>query len=98
MTKIRLCVGSYSGDVNKRLNYISSSAIYEVFPDDFMKEFTKFSNFNDFFEAIGCNLTSQEDLDKLQETTKFDSSIRLYSDFESWQDMVETAYQRLLNK
>lgn len=98
MTKIRLCVGSYSEDINKRLDYMSSSTIYEVFPDNFVKEFTKFSNLNDFFEAIGCNLTSQEDLDKLQETTEFDSSIRLYSDFESWKDMIETALQCLLNK
>ena len=52
----------------------------------------------DFFKAIGCDLTAPEDLNKLQDTVAFDSSIRLHSDFESWQDMVETAYQRLLDK
>lgn len=98
MTKIRFCVGSYPGNVDKRLDYISSASIYEFFPDDFMKEFTRFSDVNDFFKAIGCDLTAPEDLDKLQDTVEFDSSIRSYSVFESWQDMVETAYQRLLSK
>lgn len=98
MPQIRFCVGSYPGNIDKRLDYISSASIYEFFPDDFMKEFTRFSDVTDFFKAIGCDLTAPEDLNKLQDTVAFDSSIRLHSDFESWQDMVETAYQRLLNK
>ena len=38
MPQIRFCVGSYPGNIDKRLDYISSASIYEFFPDDFMKD------------------------------------------------------------
>lgn len=67
MTQIRLAVGDYSGDIQKRLDYTSDSNVYEIFPDSFISEFTKASNFTDFCEMIGCDITSQTDLDKLQD-------------------------------
>lgn len=98
MTQIRLCIGNYSGDVQTHLDYISDSNVYDVFTDSFMSEFTKASNFTDFCEMIGCDIASQSDLDKLQDDTYFDKAIQSNSQFASWQDMVETAYQRLLDK
>ena len=91
-------VGDYSDDVQKRLDYLSDSSVYEIFPDSFISEFTKASNFTDFCEMIGCDITSQTDLDKLQDDAYFDNAIQNNSEFASWQDMVETAYQRLLDK
>ena len=98
MTQIRLCVGEHSGDALKRLDYISDSNVYDVFTDSFISEFTKASNFTDFCEMIGCDIASQSDLDKLQDDACFDKAIQSNSQFASWQDMVETAYQRLLDK
>lgn len=98
MTKIRLTVGKETKCLDKSLEYLSSSSIFEVFPDSFMTEFTKYKNFTDFCQAIGCNMASQEDLDKLQDAGTFDTAIRSCSNFESWKDMVETAYQKLINQ
>lgn len=98
MTQIRLAVGEYNGNIEKRLQYLSSSSVYDIFTDSFISEFTKHKNFTDFCRAIGCDITSQTDLDKLQDTNEFDLAIQSNSDFESWKDMVETAYQKLINK
>lgn len=95
MAQIRLAVGENS---HKRLDYLSSVSVYELFPDSFMEKFTKHKNFTAFCKAIGCDLTSQTDLDKLQESDAFDFMIRSCSEFESWADMVQTAYQKLLDK
>lgn len=84
--------------ISKRFKYLSTSHVNEVFPDSFMKDFTKHKNFTDFCQAIGCDISSQEDLYKLQETNEFDNAIRSCSDFNSWQDMVQTAFQRLLDQ
>ena len=98
MAQVRLTVGSYSGDIQKRLDYISDASVYDIFTDSFISEFTKASNFTDFCEMIGCDITSQSDLDKLQDDACFDKAIQNNSEFASWQDMVETAYQQLLDK
>lgn len=98
MTQIRLAVGGYNGNIEKRLHYLSSSSIFEIFPDSFMSEFTSCKNFTDFCTAIGCDMTSQNDLDKLQDTNTFDEAIRSNSVFSSCQEMIETAYQKLIDK
>lgn len=98
MTPIRLAVGEYAGDTEKRLAYISSASVFEVFTDSFMETYTKHKNFTDFCNAIHCDMKSQDDLNKLQDTHEFDSSICSQSDFESWEAMVETAYNELINQ
>lgn len=97
MAKIKLAIGSYSGDIEKRLEYISSGSVFDVFPDSFIQCFTKHDTFVDFCNAIGCDITSQDDLDKL-DSGYFDESIRMYSVFKSWEDMTETAYQHQIKK
>lgn len=98
MSKIRLAVGKEAERLDKLFEHLSSSSIYEIFPDSFMVAFTRYENFTDFCQAIGCDMTSQKDLDELQDTNKFDNAIRSCSDFESWQDMIQTACQMLTNK
>lgn len=97
MAKIRLTVGKYSGDLDKRLQYLSSSSIFDIFPDDFMKFHTKHDNFTDFCQSFDCDITSQDDLDKL-DSGAFDKQISSQSAFESWEDMAETAYQLQIKK
>ena len=98
MTPIRLAVGNYAGDIDKRLAYTSSASIVEVFPDSFMETYTKHKNFTDFCNAIHCDMKSQDDLNKLQDTHEFDSAIRSQSVFESWEAMIETAYNELVSQ
>ena len=95
MVQIRLSVGK---EASKRPDYISSVDIYELFPNSFMEEFTKCKNIVDFCQAIGCDITSQEDLNKLQDTGAYNNAIFTHSNFASWQEMVETACQKLLEK
>lgn len=97
MSKIKLAISDYSGEIEKRLEYISSGSVFDVFPDSFIQDHTKHKTFTDFCEAIGCDMTSQNDLNKL-DTGFFDKSIKTQSEFESWEDMTETAYQLLIKK
>lgn len=97
MPKIKLALGDYPGDITKRLEYISSGSVFDIFPDAFMQNYTKYQNFTDFCQAIGCDMTSQNDLDKL-DTGEFDEDIKMQSEFESWEDMTETAYQLQIKK
>lgn len=98
MTQICLAVGDYNGDIEKRLKYLSSGSVFEILSDSFMQEYTHHKNFTDFCEAIGCDMTSQSDLDKLQDTNTFDEAIHSNSVFSSWKEMLETAYQILIDK
>lgn len=97
MAKIKLAIGDFQGDIDKRLEFISSGDIYGIFPDSFVKRFTKHEKIVDFFEAVGCDLTSQNDLKKL-DNGDFDGPIKMHSEFESWEDMAETAYQLQIKK
>ncbi len=98
MTQIRLAVGKHIEDIEKRLEYESSASLYELFPDSFMSTYTKHKNILDFFESISCDITSQNDLDKLQNSNEFDKAIQSQSNFESWEDMIGTAYNLLINQ
>lgn len=97
MAKIKLALGNYPGDIKERLEYVSSGNVFDIFTDSFMQKHTKHSNFTDFCQAIGCDMTSQVDLDKLDNGV-FDEGIKLQSEFESWEDMTETTYQLQLKK
>lgn len=97
MAKIKLVLDKYSGDIDKRLDYLSPGSVFDVFSDTFMKAYTKHENFTDFCQAIGCDMTSQNDLEKL-DNGEFDHPISTQSDFLSWEDMTETAYQLKIEK
>lgn len=98
MTQIHLAVGKHIKNVERRLEYESSVSLSDLFPDSFMSIYTNHRNAFDFFKSINCDITSQEDLDKLQNTNQFDEAIQSQSNFESWKDMVETAYNLLINQ
>lgn len=95
--KINLSIGEYHGDVNKRLDYITPSSPEFVFSNSFMQKFTQHQTFNSFLAAIKCNLSSYEDLEKLQDG-EFDHAISTQSDFKSWAKMAEAAFQFLVDK
>lgn len=95
MTKIQLDVSQCSGDIQKRLNYISPSGISTVFSDDFMQANTNHKTFAEFCTAIGCNILT--DKDNL-ESGNLDSVIKEHSRFTSWGKMLESAYQALADE
>lgn len=97
MAKIKLAIGNYSGDFEKRLEYVCSGSVFDIFSNAFMQKYTKHDNFTDFCQAINCDMTSQNDLVDL-DSGKFDDFIRVQSDFESWEDMAETAFQLQIKK
>ena len=97
MAKIHIAVGASADQIKKRLDYNAQTDIFTVFPNSFMETHTRCRTFTDFCQAMNCDLASQNDLDKLQ-NGDFDQSIVLLSDFDSWEDMVETAYQLLINQ
>ena len=97
MTKIKLNLENYPGDVDKRILYISKSSIDDIFTSSFMKKHTKFSTFSEFCESINLNYFSEDDTERLY-YGEFNDAIRSQSDFKSWRNMVETAYQSQINQ
>lgn len=98
MTQIQLALGEHIKNIEKRLEYESSASLFDLFPDSFMSTYTNHKNAFDFFKSINCDITSQKDLEKLNNSIEFDEAIRTQSNFESWEDMVETAYNLLINQ
>lgn len=86
--------------LQKNLQEISGTHSYsfkEIFPDDFMRKYTKYMSVSDFFEATGFKLDSQEDFKNLDETA-LDKFVSENSDFDSWGSMKRTASAELLEK
>lgn len=56
----------------------------------FMKKYTSFSNFNDFLDASGFVVNSQEDFEAIPDDD-FDVYVSNNTEFASWDDMLTTA-------
>ncbi len=95
MTKIQLDISKYSGDAEKRLKYIVPANISTFFSDEFMQIHTNSKTFVEFCETIGCDLFV--DKDKLEDGD-FDFAIKTHSKFSSWSDMLNTAFQTLVDE
>lgn len=67
--------------------------IYTMFPDSFMKHYTKCKNIMDFCDAIGYDINNGYPKDKTIASGAYNALIRRYSSFESWDAMWETAIQ-----
>ena len=69
----------------------------DLFIEEFMGEHTKFTSFDDWFSAGHFHAASQEEFDAIPERT-LDRYVRRSTDFETWQDMLDTAGGDLLQK
>ncbi len=69
----------------------------ELFPEDFMKEYTNAENINDFFEKSGFDFSSQEAFRSI-DIEELDKYISNNSKFSSWEEMKSKAATILLNK
>ena len=67
----------------------------ELFTQNFMKKYTKFSNINDFFDNSPFDIKNQSDFDNLDED-KLDKYINNETTFSNWQDFAGKAAEILL--
>ncbi len=90
--KFNIDLGKYDGNAQKRLNYIMTSGIDSFFTDKFIQNHTKNKTFTEFCSSIGCDFIND---DVALENGCFDSAIKEHSDFTSWEDMKNVAFQTL---
>lgn len=64
--------------------------LHELFSPAFVAAHSHFSAIHDMFEAIGCNMTLQEDCDKLSGAA-WDVFVRSNTRFDGWDDMLQSA-------
>ncbi len=76
----------------------SSLSLEELFTEDFLKEYTRFTSVEDMFKEGGFEIKSGDDFDKIskKEWNKF---IKNNTKFKKWQDMLEKAVElKVLNQ
>lgn len=62
----------------------------DLFPEDFMSEFTKFSGLKDFFDAGGFHITNGNEITSLPKS-KLDAYVATATPFKSWKEMMNKA-------
>lgn len=62
----------------------------EILTDSFVSEHTEFSSLNELLDNSGFNTESAEDFEAIPDEP-WDEYIKSVSDFDSWQDMLESA-------
>lgn len=68
----------------------SSVSFGELFTSEFMKKHTQFNTLDDFFKAGKLDIQSQEDFKAIPDNV-LDKHVVLYTNFSSWQEMLDTA-------
>lgn len=69
----------------------------ELFNDSFMDKYTNFSSLEEMFQASGYNIESPEDF-KAIPNEPWDEFIKNNSQFESWEEMRNTAAKEWMAK
>ena len=83
-------------EMKKKLNTLQNNAkdlqgthkikFSELFPNQFMKEFTKFDSIEQMFEMSGYKVESAEDFKKIPDD-KWNKFINSNTNFKNWQEM-----------
>jgi len=63
----------------------------ELFTPEFMSEHTSFESFDAFLEHSPWDVESDDDFERLSETSEFDAYVNESSPFSSWEEMLEAA-------
>lgn len=69
----------------------------ELFSGEFMRKKTKFDSINDFFDATGFKIDTQQDFDDLPED-ELDIKVRELTSFQSWKDFSSEAAAHYASK
>lgn len=62
----------------------------ELFPSEFLKEYTSVSTVQQLMNESGLNISNQEDFNNIPDE-EWDEYIRKVTSFSDWQDMLDTA-------
>ncbi|HLR91698.1 MAG TPA: hypothetical protein VK048_01395 [Atopostipes sp.] len=65
-------------------------SLEELLSEDFLKQYTEFSDLEDLFDSLPVKIESQEDLKNIDES-KVDPVIKERTEFNSWSDLIQTA-------
>ncbi|MFV0515845.1 MAG: hypothetical protein ACK5MV_00405 [Aminipila sp.] len=68
-----------------------SIGLDELLPSSFMETHTHYDNADDWLEAGGFNFESQEEYEELTEANALDHYVSQSTDFNTFQEMLETA-------
>ena len=74
----------------ERLNGKTEVSFEELFTESFMRKHTNYSSIDEFFEAGGFRIRSNDDLDAIPELT-LDAYVSKTTSFRSFQDMLDEA-------
>lgn len=69
----------------------------DLFSSEFMRKHTQYETINDFFDATGFKLDSQQDFEDLPED-ELDARVRELTDFQSWKDFSGKAAAHYASK
>lgn len=62
----------------------------KLFPEEFMRKHTDYSSINDFFDATGLKVDSQQDFDDLPED-ELDVKVQQLTKYKTWKDFAGEA-------
>lgn len=65
-------------------------SLRDLFTEEFMRQHTAVTSFENFIEQSQWQVESEEDFEAIPED-EFDEYVKAHSDFESWEDMLGTA-------
>lgn len=82
---------------SQELNDTQEISLYELFDNSFMIQYTKFNSFDEFLKAGNFNVESNEDFEAIPEN-ELDQHVANNSNFEDWQDMLDTAGTEYFSK
>lgn len=90
-------------EFSEKLDDIGDTLTFEeLFPDAFISEHTKnkYKTCEEFFKKSGFNTDNQEEFDSIQENrlNELDDYIIKEMDFKDWQEMIDEAGNRAIEK
>lgn len=78
-------------DLEKKINNLNDNVAFDVlFSNSFMSKYTNFSSFDEFLEAGGFNVETQEDFEAIPDDD-FDKHVSESTKFSSWEEMLQEA-------
>lgn len=79
------------GDLRNRLDSVGGEVpMRELFPPDFMQNYTEFDSFDEFLEASRWEIETQEDFERIP-SDQFDDYVAERTGFDSWETMLSAA-------
>jgi len=76
----------------KDLEGTHSVNMNELFIPSFMSRYTNFSSFDEFIEASGFTVNSQEDFESIPDA-EMDKYVQANTQFASWQEMLDKSVE-----